>query len=150
MAKGSASKPAAESKDSTESKTSDGPKPTMPKVMSNKRRGYGINDPAFKWQLGGLLAGVAVAIMASTQQGKQVMLELILMPLLGLRCPLQVCPWQLTSDHVVFDVNLSRHKNILSQLLLSLDDFQNNRMVKPLFPTWSDGGSRRTPATSRT
>lgn len=48
----------------------------LPKNPTNKKKRpekkYGLSDPAFRWQLGGLVAGVLVAFWSSTQHGKQV------------------------------------------------------------------------------
>lgn len=74
MAKATATKPSTGKSSPNKPATtkSAATKPAAPK-QSSKKSGYGANDPTFKWQMGGLLAGVVVAIFASTQQGKQVM-----------------------------------------------------------------------------
>lgn len=53
-------------------------KTAAPNRVSNKKKpAYGTNDQTFKWQLGGLIVGVAVAMLASTQQGKEVKFQIL-------------------------------------------------------------------------
>lgn len=46
-------------------------KPAPSKKKNGTKKNYSA-DPALRWQLGGLIAGVAVALLAATQPGKKV------------------------------------------------------------------------------
>lgn len=49
------------------------PAVSKPSVSKNKKpKSDPPAQPALRWQLGGLIAGVAVAILSSTEPGKQV------------------------------------------------------------------------------
>lgn len=50
-------------------------KPNVAKIAASKKKKKNarfVDSSAVRWQFGGLIAGVAVAILASTQPGKQV------------------------------------------------------------------------------
>lgn len=58
------------------------PKEAKPEAGKKKSKpDISYEQPALRWQLGGLFAGVLVALIASTQPGKQVLHNYLLMPI---------------------------------------------------------------------